>query len=80
MTNVTRLIRSLEKVARDQQRVIENLRRLLSGLNNGRRAPAGLAKRLRCPHCSRRFALPVHLGRNMRATHHRKLARMKKAA
>jgi uncharacterized C2H2 Zn-finger protein len=32
-----------------------------------------LAKRLRCPRCTRRFARPVHLGRHLSATHHRKL-------
>lgn len=80
MINATRLIKSLERVARDQQRVIQHLQRLLPRINDRRGRTALLAKRLRCAHCSRRFALPVHLGRHMRATHHRRLATTKKAA
>jgi hypothetical protein len=32
------------------------------------------AKRLVCPHCSRRFAHPLHLGRHLSATHRKKSA------
>lgn len=34
-----------------------------------RRAGRRLGKRLACPRCSRRFALPLHLGRHLAATH-----------
>jgi hypothetical protein len=43
-------------------------------VNYDQAVPSGprLARRLHCPRCSRRFALPVHLGRHLNATHHRK--------
>jgi len=30
---------------------------------------------LKCPRCDRRFAMPVHLGRHLSATHRRKMKR-----
>ena len=46
---------------------------------NGRRAAStarprlrGRRRALRCPKCSRRFALPLHLGRHVSATHGRR--------
>ncbi len=40
----------------------------------GKRAEGGgaSAKPLACPHCDRRFARPLHLGRHMAATHSKK--------
>ena len=84
MVNVAPLIKSLERVARDQQRVILDLQKLLPSINadvkpNGtQKASAPKGKRLRCDRCDRRFALPMNLGRHMQATHRRKGA--KKAA
>ncbi len=50
---------------------------------NGLRAPAGprrqARKPLACPHCARRFALPLHLGRHVAAAHAR-TARARKRA
>jgi hypothetical protein len=34
--------------------------------------PSPLIKRLRCPHCDRRFARPLHLGRHLSAAHSKK--------
>ncbi len=70
MTNVVTLLKSLKTLAREQQEVIGRLERQWRDGRNGS-APR-LAKRLHCPPCSRRFALPVHLGRHLSATHHRK--------
>jgi hypothetical protein len=73
MPNATALIRALERVARDQQRVIVTLQKLLPTMNGGvRRGLASEPKRLRCPRCDRRFALPMNLGRHLAATHRRK--------
>jgi uncharacterized C2H2 Zn-finger protein len=41
-----------------------------------RRQPAKIRdKSLQCPHCDRRFARPLHLGRHMSATHSRAQSR-----
>jgi hypothetical protein len=79
MPSVTPLIRSLQRVAQYQQQVIANLQKLLPTMN-GKRANTDVAKtkHLRCSRCSRRFALPMNLGRHMQATHRRKAT--KKAA
>ena len=76
MANATALIRALARVARDQQRVIASLQKLLPSMSSkaGRNGSAE-AKRLRCPRCDRRFALPMNLGRHLAATHRRKSAR-----
>jgi len=39
-----------------------------------RPAGAGSVRQIPCPECDRRFALPMHLGRHLRATHDRKPA------
>ena len=79
MPNATALIRALERVAKDQQRVIVSLRKLLPAMNGRtRRSDSAEARRLRCPRCDRRFALPMNLGRHLAATHRRKAG--KKAA
>jgi hypothetical protein len=76
--------RQVEKVER---RFLENLGRLLTPLGyrllplNGQASKGGRAasasstpavKRLRCPHCDRRFARPLHLGRHLSAAHGKK--------
>lgn len=78
--------RQVEQVER---RFIENLGRLLTPLGyrllplNGQATKSGRAsgmsrtpaiKRLRCPHCDRRFARPLHLGRHLSAAHGKKTA------
>jgi hypothetical protein len=78
--------RQVEQVER---RLIENLGRLLTPFGyrlrplNGRASKSGrspgangapLVKRLRCPHCERRFARPLHLGRHLSAAHGKKTA------
>ena len=79
MPNATALIRALARVARDQQRVIVSLQKLLPAMDGtSRRSTSPEAKRLRCPRCDRRFALPMNLGRHLSATHNRKSS--KKAA
>jgi hypothetical protein len=78
MPDTTALIRALERVAREQQRVVASLQKLLPAMNGKRRAGAAEPKRLRCPRCERKFALPMNLGRHLAATHKRK--GMKKAA
>ena len=78
MPTATALIRSLARVAREQQRVIDTLRRLLPSID-GRQVAASKARRLRCPRCERRFALPMNLGRHLAATHRRKIAGKKAA-
>ena len=77
MPNVAPLFRSLKRLARDQQRVIAQLQRLLPILNGTPKAAiaAKAPKRLRCPRCDRRFAHPMNLGRHLQATHGRKMAR-----
>ncbi len=73
MANVVALLKSLKTLAYEQQQVIGSLERQLRRLDHRRAGTAPrLAKRLHCPRCSRRFALPVHLGRHLSATHHRK--------
>jgi hypothetical protein len=42
-----------------------------SGARNGRQQSKSGAKALACPHCDRRFARPLHLGRHLSATHSR---------
>jgi hypothetical protein len=76
--------RQVEQVER---RFLENLGRLLTPLGyrllpvDGRATKSGrplganstpLIKRLRCPHCDRRFARPLHLGRHLSAAHSKK--------
>ena len=73
MPTATALIRSLARVAREQQRVIDTLQRLLPSID-ARQTVASKAKRLRCPRCERRFALPMNLGRHLAATHRRKIS------
>ena len=81
MLNVASLIRSLERVARYQQQVILNLQRLLPTINTAQKQNAvkkryaPKMRRLRCPRCSRRFALPMNLGRHLQASHRRKSAK-----
>jgi hypothetical protein len=78
-------IREKEReVAHAERRVIENIRRLLSGAGyrllpvggDHLKAPrpamsvhAARVKRLRCPKCDRRFAHPLPMARHMSATH-----------
>ena len=72
-----------------ERRFIENLGRLLTPLgyrllpSNGQATKSGRAsgvsstpaiRRLRCPHCDRRFARPLHLGRHLSAAHSKKTA------
>jgi hypothetical protein len=78
MPSVMPLIRSLQRVARDQQRVLANLQKLLPTMNGAHTNNVAKTKQLRCSRCSRRFALPMNLGRHMQATHRRKAT--KKAA
>ena len=82
MAQLASMIRSLEKVARAQQRFISDFQKLLPTMNgitkSGHAQPSARAKRLRCPRCSRKFAQPMNLGRHLQATHRRK--GVKKAA
>ncbi|HXH84146.1 MAG TPA: hypothetical protein VNN07_14655 [Candidatus Tectomicrobia bacterium] len=48
-----------------------------AGRAGGKQA-ARIPKRLECPKCDRRFALPAHLGRHMAASHRAKRAPNKK--
>lgn len=73
MATIRQLVKSLRKIAHTQQQLIGALERHLRSLNHGGVTTPRLAKRLRCPRCTRRFARPVHLGRHLSATHHRKL-------
>jgi uncharacterized C2H2 Zn-finger protein len=74
MRNVVSLVRALRRAARDQQRMLVSLEKALPALDRARRNGT-IARRLRCPRCSRRFALPMNLGRHLKATHGRAFKR-----
>ena len=72
MTTIGTFIESLKSLTREQQQIMGDLERRIRRLEHRDGTGARLAKRLRCPRCSRRFALPLHLGRHLSTTHHRK--------
>lgn len=78
-------IRSLENYRRTlNRRAVSGLRALLAefgytivpAIRAQAKSAIRRSKRLACPRCSRRFALPMNLGRHLSATH----GRRKKAA
>jgi hypothetical protein len=85
MPNVLSALRSLVKkklsVTREENELVATLNRLLPSIGYklmqtrnarpfGSSARAPMAPRsLACPHCDRRFAYPLHLGRHVSATH-----------
>ena len=77
------LLRAKDAASVIERRFFQQLAKLVPTRVDGRGAatrvrPKRRARRrtLRCPKCSRRFALPVHLGRHLSATH----GKRKKAA
>ncbi len=92
VTSVRTVLAERRVIAEKEKRLINRLSGALRALGyeivprssaNGLRAPAGprreTRKSLTCPHCSRRFALPLHLGRHVAAAHAR-TARPRKRA
>lgn len=83
-TNLTATLRALLQAKNSasaiERRFLQQLARLLPAMTVNSRgaartiAPRSRARRraLRCPKCSRRFALPLHLGRHVSATHARR--------
>ena len=86
MANILSTLQSLVKekvnVKRREQELLSTLNRVLPSFGykivpterNGERSttprPAA-ARSLQCPHCERKFAQPLHLGRHVAATHRR---------
>jgi len=72
-------LRFLREVARALSATRLSATRALSttSANGSPRKAAGMTLRrsLKCPRCDRRFAMPVHLGRHLSATHGRKMKR-----
>lgn len=72
-----------DRLVQAERRVIDEIRRLLSGVgysvvpmggrdggkHSAQRRTRPLAKTLKCPKCDRRFSLQMHVGRHLRAKH-----------
>jgi hypothetical protein len=72
-----------DRLVEAERRVIDEIKRLLSGVGysvvpaggqdggkrSARRATRLLPKTLKCPKCDRRFSLQMHVGRHLRAKH-----------
>jgi len=82
--NLPAMLRSMLKAKQTasamELRLLQEVARTLPTMRaNGSSKASGMTRRrsLKCPRCDRRFAMPVHLGRHLSATHGRK---KKKAA
>jgi len=75
--NLAAMLRSMLKAKQTassmELRLLREVARTLPTMDGSSNA-AGMTRRrsLKCPRCDRRFAMPVHLGRHLSATHGRK--------
>lgn len=79
---VQSLIAAKKNVTRLESEFLRQLGRV-AAVNGGGLAPKTQLRRrrvLKCSHCSRRFALPLHLGRHMSVAHRPKPRRAARAA
>jgi hypothetical protein len=74
---VQSLVAAKKDVVKLEARFLRQLSRLAP---NGQPGRPGLPRRLKCPKCTRRFALPLHLGRHFAMTHKQKLRSSAKAS
>ena len=74
--NLSAMLRSVLKAKQNASslefRLLQEMARTLPTMTgDGSSKPSGMTRRrsLKCPRCDRRFAMPVHLGRHLSATH-----------
>jgi hypothetical protein len=71
--SIRSLLNEWRSLLKQEQRVVSRLSRTLPGVSrNARVAGPSLRRRISCPKCDRRFALPMNLGRHLAATHRRR--------
>ena len=81
--NLSAMLRSLLKAKQTASslefRLLQEMARTLPtvSVNGSSQKALKMTRRrsLKCPRCDRRFAMPVHLGRHLSATHGRKMKR-----
>jgi hypothetical protein len=70
---IQRLLQEWQSLLKQQQGVVGKLGAALPGLQNHAAPRASRRqRRIACPKCDRRFALPMNLGRHLAATHRRR--------
>lgn len=69
------LLAARHQAARLEIQFFKQLRRMAAaparGSATATRSRSTLKRTLKCPKCTRRFAMPLHLGRHLAATHKR---------
>jgi len=81
--NLSAMLRSVLKAKQTASslefRLLQEMARTLPtvSVNGSSQKTSKMTRRrsLKCPRCDRRFAMPVHLGRHLSATHGRKMKR-----
>jgi len=58
---------------RQERQLFAEMARVLAQVERNVPRRPSLRKMLTCPKCSRRFALPMNLGRHLSATHRRRM-------
>jgi hypothetical protein len=70
---IHRLLREWQSLLKQQQGLVGKLGAALPGLQTTATAKGPRRqRRISCPKCDRRFALPMNLGRHLAATHRRR--------
>jgi hypothetical protein len=84
MTSLKQTVRSLitakKSIVTLEGRLLQTLARMAASGRAQAAKPRSTRRRvLQCPRCSRKFALPLHLGRHLSVTHKRKSQRAAKS-
>ena len=84
MTSLKQTVRSLiaakKSIVTLEGRLLQTLARMATNGRAQAAKPRSTRRRvLQCPRCSRKFALPLHLGRHLSVTHKRKSQRAAKS-
>jgi hypothetical protein len=79
MTSLKQTVRSLitakKSIVTLEGRLLQTLARIAANGRGQAAKPSSRRRVLKCPRCSRKFALPLHLGRHLSVTHKRKSQR-----
>lgn len=77
---VQSLVAAKKNVARLETRFLRQLSRIARNGSSSGPGGGGLPRKLKCPRCTRRFALPLHLGRHLAVTHKQRARPAKKSS
>jgi hypothetical protein len=92
LSTLQSLVKEKVSVRRREQELLSTLNRVLpsfgykivpaerNGAERSMTPRPAAARSLQCPHCDRRFAQPLHLGRHVAATHRRERQGSREAA